>query len=95
MSIRNKRTSDQPLELRYQRDRLSGRTDAATSHALVADGDAWVIDLVDTADLDDRLGEVGDTPGGTSKVDFPVAWIPSSLVFLPVASPHLQPIEPV
>ena len=29
------------------------------SHALVADGDVWVIDPVDTADLDRRLNEFG------------------------------------
>ena len=33
------------------------------SHALVVDGDVWVIDPVDTADLDRRLDELGDVAG--------------------------------
>ncbi|MFB6134127.1 MAG: hypothetical protein ABEJ55_03985 [Halanaeroarchaeum sp.] len=33
------------------------------SHALVDDGAVWVIDPVDTPDLDDRLDEVGEVAG--------------------------------
>ncbi|MFB6074020.1 MAG: hypothetical protein ABEJ89_03315 [Haloarculaceae archaeon] len=33
------------------------------SHALVVDGDVWVIDPVDTPDLDERLADLGDVAG--------------------------------